>query len=60
MAKRNTGNQNKAEEKKKLEQKTLLNWILSHWDCVSLEEALELAKRDVELHRKLREAGIRF
>jgi hypothetical protein len=37
-----------------------LAWILREWDCSNLEQAIELAKKDQQLHYALREAGIKF
>jgi hypothetical protein len=48
----------KKKDSKNKEQK--LAWILREWNCSTLEQAIELAKKDQQLHYALREAGIKF
>ena len=37
-----------------------LAWVLSEWDCASLDQAKELAKSDRELNYALRESGVKL
>jgi len=46
--------------KSKEQQKNKLEWALREWDCNTVEDAIQKAKGDSELHRILRECGVCF
>jgi len=48
------------DKKRQMAKENLLSWVLHEWDCLTVEEAMEKAKEDSELHRLLRECGMQF